>query len=71
MTDAAPGPFESKLARLESIVKELEEGNVELDRAVVLFKEGKTLSSECEELLKSAQTQIDMAMSETTRDRTP
>lgn len=62
MADQAPGAFEQKIARLEEIVKELENGSVELDRAVALFKEGKALSSECEALLKGAQEQIDRAM---------
>ena len=62
MADQTPGAFEQKIARLEAIVKELENGNVELDRAVQLFKEGKALSAECETLLKGAQEQIDRAM---------
>jgi exodeoxyribonuclease VII small subunit len=62
MADQKPGPFEEKVARLEAIAKELEGGNVELDRAVALFKEGKTLATECEKLLKGAQQQIDRAM---------
>lgn len=62
MADQKPGVFEQKIARLEAIVKELEQGNVELDRAVALFKEGKTLAAECDVLLKGAQTQIDRAM---------
>ena len=62
MADQTPGAFEQKIARLEAIVKELENGNVELDRAVQLFKEGKSLSAECETLLKGAQEQIDRAM---------
>lgn len=59
MSDALPQTFEAKLARIEAIVKELEGGTVELQRAVELFKEGKTLAQECETLLKSAQEQID------------
>jgi exodeoxyribonuclease VII small subunit len=62
MADQTPGAFEQKIARLEAIVKELESGNVELDRAVALFKEGKSLAGECEQLLKGAQSQIDKAM---------
>ncbi|HEV3152218.1 MAG TPA: exodeoxyribonuclease VII small subunit [Candidatus Baltobacteraceae bacterium] len=64
MPEQSPGAFEQKVSRLEAIVKELESGNVELDRAVALFKEGKTLSTECEQLLKGAQEQIDRAMSQ-------
>lgn len=62
MPDSTTGAFEQKIARLEAIVKELEGGNVELDRAVALFKEGKSLAGECEQLLKGAQSQIDKAM---------
>jgi exodeoxyribonuclease VII small subunit len=64
MSDRLPKTFEQKLARLDEIVKELEGGTVELQRATELFKEGKGLARECEALLKSAQTQIDEAMSE-------
>ncbi len=71
MADQTPGAFEQKIARLEAIVKELESGNVELDRAVALFKEGKALAAECEELLKSAQSQIDRAMEQASSTATP
>jgi exodeoxyribonuclease VII small subunit len=65
MADQKQGPFEEKVARLEAISKELEGGNVELDRAVALFKEGKALAVDCEKLLKVAQQQIDRAMEST------
>jgi exodeoxyribonuclease VII small subunit len=64
MSSRLPQTFEAKLARLDAIVKELEGGTVELQRATELFKEGKTLSRECEALLKSAQEQIDEATAE-------
>jgi len=64
MSDRLPKTFEQKLARIDEIVKELEGGTVELQRATQLFKEGKTLARECETLLKSAQAQIDEAMAE-------
>ena len=65
MADQKQGPFEEKVARLEASSKELEGGNVELDRAVALFKEGKALAVDCEKLLKVAQQQIDRAMEST------
>jgi exodeoxyribonuclease VII small subunit len=49
---------------IASMRSELENPNTKLDRAIALFKEGKVLARECESLLKSAQTQIDEAMSE-------
>ena len=64
MSDAAPKTFEQKLDRIDAIVKELESGRVDLDRAVELFKEGKTLARECDTMLKSAQEQVGKAMAD-------
>jgi exodeoxyribonuclease VII small subunit len=64
MSDGVPKKFEEKLDRIDAIVKELETGRVELDRAIVLFGEGKALARECEEILKNAQEQIDRASRE-------
>lgn len=50
--------FEQKLARIEQIVKELEGAGTDLARATLLFKQGKTLIRECDQLLKSAETSI-------------
>jgi exodeoxyribonuclease VII small subunit len=61
MADVSPATFEAKLARIDEIVKQLEAGSVDLQRATELFKEGKTLARECEALLKTAQEQIDRA----------
>ncbi len=61
MNDGSPKTFEEKLDRIDAIVKELEGGRTDLDRAIALFKEGKALTRECEALLKSAQEQIDRA----------
>ena len=70
MADQASGTFEQKVARLEAIVKELESGNVELDRAMALFKEGKALEGECEALLKNAQREIDKTFEQTAQGST-
>jgi exodeoxyribonuclease VII small subunit len=64
MTSGVPKTFEEKLERIDAIVKELETGRVELDRAIELFKEGKTLARECEAILRNAQEQVDKAMNE-------
>lgn len=64
MNSDSSNSFESKLARIDAIVKELETNQVPLDRAIELFKEGKALSRECEAMLKSAQEQVDRAMSD-------
>lgn len=67
MSDAGSG-FEAKLERIEAIVRELEDENTKLDRAIALFKEGKVLARECETLLRGAQAQIDEAMSDSKPD---
>ncbi|HET9029464.1 MAG TPA: exodeoxyribonuclease VII small subunit [Candidatus Aquilonibacter sp.] len=64
MSNGVEKSFEAKLERIDEIVKKLESGRVELDEAIALFKEGKTLARECEAMLKSAQEQVDRAMNE-------
>jgi exodeoxyribonuclease VII small subunit len=64
MNNDSSSSFESKLARIDAIVKELESNQVPLDRAIELFKEGKDLTRQCEALLKNAQEQVDRAMSD-------
>ena len=66
MSERVPKTFEEKLDRIDAIVKELEAG-ADLDRAIALFKEGRALAKECEVLLKSAQEQIDQAMSDSSQ----
>jgi exodeoxyribonuclease VII small subunit len=44
---------------LEQIVKALETEEPDLERAVLLYKEGRELVARCEALLKSAQQAID------------
>jgi exodeoxyribonuclease VII small subunit len=64
MDDSNPKSFEAKLNRIDEIVKLLQSGQPSLEESIVLFKEGKRLSRECEAFLKSAQEQIDEAMAE-------
>lgn len=47
--------FENKLKRLEAIVEKLEKGDCSLDEATELFKEGVTLSKECNKQLEAAK----------------
>lgn len=52
--------FEQSLMRLESIVKELESGDVSLDESLALFEEGVKLSGVCSNLLKNAKQKVDI-----------
>ena len=52
--------FESAIAELESIVKQLEEGDMALDMSLKLFERGVTLSRYCHEQLGAAQRRIEI-----------
>ncbi|GLS50469.1 exodeoxyribonuclease 7 small subunit [Methylobacterium gnaphalii] len=51
-------PFEAALAQLEDIVRQLEKGDVPLDRSVEIYERGEALKRHCESLLKSAEARI-------------
>lgn len=52
--------FEKALARLESIVKELEGGESTLEESIVLFEEGVRLSGVCSNLLQNAKQKVEI-----------
>lgn len=51
--------FEKALAELEAIVKQLEEGKVELEESIALYERGAALKAHCEGKLKAAQERIE------------
>jgi len=51
--------FEEALAELEKIVRELEEGKVELDGAIEKYERGAALKRHCEAKLNEAQARIE------------
>jgi exodeoxyribonuclease VII small subunit len=58
MAEPTARTFETSLDRLTAIVKELESEGVDLERSVELFREGRTLVTHCELLLKNAETTL-------------
>jgi len=56
--------FEEKLNKLESIVKELEEGNVDLDDAINKYTEAMKIAKECSDKLDSATKAVNKILSE-------
>jgi exodeoxyribonuclease VII small subunit len=58
MAETTARSFEASLDRLTQIVKELESEGVDLERSVELFREGRTLVTHCEVLLKNAETTL-------------
>ena len=62
-TEAQPSPvlsFESCLDELEKVVKELEAGDLPLERSLELFEKGMGLSETCRKQLEEAETRVEM-----------
>jgi len=54
--------FESCLDELEKVVKELESGDLPLERALELFEKGVALSEACRKQLEEAETRLEILM---------
>jgi len=52
--------FEAGLEQLEAIVKEMESGDLPLERALELFERGTKLSEACRKQLEEAETRIEL-----------
>ena len=56
-----PAPsFEACLEELEKVVKELEAGDLALERSLELFSRGMTLSETCRKQLEEAETRVEI-----------
>jgi exodeoxyribonuclease VII small subunit len=56
---SAEPTFEAAMARLEEILDRLERGDVSLDEALELWREGDRLHRRCLELLAAAEARIE------------
>lgn len=56
--------FEEKLENLENIVKELEEGNVDLDEAINKYTEAMKIAKECSDKLDKATKAVNKILNE-------
>ena len=52
--------FESALGELESIVKQLEDGNLTLEKSLELFERGVELSRFCHTRLEAAEQRVEV-----------
>ena len=60
-SDAKPvETFETSLDELEKVVRELEGGDLALERSLELFERGMGLSDSCRKQLESAETRVEM-----------
>lgn len=60
-TAEAPS-FEAGLDELEKIVRELEGGDLPLDRSLALFEKGVNLSESCRTRLQDAETKVEILL---------
>ncbi len=54
--------FEANLEELEKVVKELEAGDLPLERSLELFEKGVALSNACRKQLEEAETRVEMLL---------
>ena len=58
--ESKPPTFESSLDQLEKVVKELEAGDLQLERSLELFERGMALSETCRKQLEEAETRVEL-----------
>lgn len=54
--------FETSMKKLEEIVTELENGNLNLDESVKKFEEGMKIAKECNNILEQAEKKISILL---------
>jgi exodeoxyribonuclease VII small subunit len=57
-----PKSFEASLEALEQIVRELESGDLPLEKSLELFEDGIRLSRQCQERLNQAERRIEVLL---------
>ena len=60
--------IEARLIELETILEELESGELELDQALKRFEQGVKLSRECQKTLEDAEMKIKILMDNELKD---
>lgn len=57
--DIAVMSFEQALKQLETIVDDLERGDVPLEKSIQIYERGEALKNHCEKLLQSAEDKVE------------
>ena len=60
--EAKPPSFEASLEELEKVVKELESGELPLERALELFERGMALREACRKRLEEAEMRVEILL---------
>ncbi len=58
MSDISKMSFEEAMKALETVVRDLESGNVELEKSIALYEQGAKLKAHCEKKLKDAEEKV-------------
>lgn len=58
MTDVEEMSFEDAIKELETVVGQLERGDVALDESIALYERGAALKARCESKLKEAEEKV-------------
>ncbi|MDA0720517.1 MAG: exodeoxyribonuclease VII small subunit [Proteobacteria bacterium] len=58
MTDVDQMSFEDAIKELETVVSQLERGDVALDQSIALYERGAALKARCEAKLKEAEEKV-------------
>lgn len=62
--------FEQKLAELETLVNELEAGELSLEDAMTKFERGIVLTRECQQSLSAAEQKVSQLIAQNSADET-
>jgi exodeoxyribonuclease VII small subunit len=60
-----PSSFEAAYAELQQVVAQLDDGGIDLERAVVLFERGSQLVRVCERIVDEAELRVTRLTAET------
>lgn len=52
--------FEEAMVALEDVVRQLESGDVDLEKSIALYERGAELKAHCEKKLKSAEEKVEL-----------
>ena len=64
MTEKNELSFEKAIEQLETIVKQLENDEIPLEKAIKLYEEGMNLTKACDDILEKAQEKITYILNE-------
>ncbi|MGI1662286.1 exodeoxyribonuclease VII small subunit [Palleronia sp. KMU-117] len=54
--------FEDAMKELEAVVRQLEDGDVDLEKSIALYERGAVLKAHCEAKLKTAEEKVELIM---------